>query len=692
MKLFLTEQRRQELLTQLETDTRLKQLWQDYCSRVADYTKTGKLENLYSSTTWWFYAWERIADAAFVAAMTGDETAKNYVHSCVMEICLNKSYKDWIGAWIRRRSSIFEPNKGQPIATLETAHISCAMAAAYDLCPELFSNEEKEIILDRLRSRVLPWSKRYLTSLNFHFRNWQMAILNGYITAACLLDDKEAIDWAVQYFNLCTQAFNTDSYGETVQYSHYCLFVLTHAYEILLAYDSSLADKLDTSFAPNMIRWYASSYMYNKPLNNYEWGPHSYARVINFGDCSAIFRPSGDVLMHIIKHHGKQRPTEAGLARWLFETNFQEDHGPYDLSTYGLYNSYHYNTFVNYVSTDEVPPLTPAEAGLPLLDHFDAGNIFYRDNWEQPEIILGIQGGYQPMRATAHRHQDQNSFVLAYKKERIFLDPGHTCYRLRSWDFARSDVSHNTWTFEKSNGEILHQTRVLSSFLWEDVEREFDPRHEDRKTGMQPVMNHLKRMEKTDKLLIVQSDCAEAYGNPITTALRTWLLLGTDTMFVVDRFLSEEPILPVTHFVLNNRPDIVSQVDVSPNNDLLFRRNGVGMKLLPITLDNNPLIMTRDNGYAHDCYHPEPNRRGQGREGSALIYNYKPTEPVLEYTGAYAIALGDDQSIHGFQLVQVAPDCYKLISADRDGGMQIQFAANGSLKVTDLALGKDYVI
>ena len=75
--------------------------------------------------------------------MTGDETAGKYVYNCVMDICKNKSEREWIGDWFRK----VEDNS-PPMGRLETAHISCAIVTAYDFCGDLFSDEEKELIDD----------------------------------------------------------------------------------------------------------------------------------------------------------------------------------------------------------------------------------------------------------------------------------------------------------------------------------------------------------------------------------------------------------------------------------------------------------------------------------------------------------------------------------------------------------------
>ena len=669
MSILLTQARKEELVQLMKKDSRLTQLWKDYCARVARYSGTPELIPMYERTKWWFYVWDRIGDAAFVYAMSGDKKAGEYVHACVMDICVKKTDADWNGPWFRRVSD-------PPVANLETAHISCAVCAAYDLCPDLFTEEEKEIILNRLRTLALPAGRRFV-DMPRHFSNWKIIMFNGYATTACILGDKDEIAHAVEFFKFAVQAFNTDSYGEGVQYSNYAAFHLLHTYEVLTAYDESLREELDSSFAVNMIRWYAASFMHMKPMNDLKWGDKAYPRNLNFGDSSAIFRPSGDVLMHVAKRFSHSREKEAGLAMWLFETTYKEDLEPYDISTFGLFNQYHYYTFINYVSKDVVKPLSPKEAEMPLINTFETGTTVYRDRWEEPNLILGIQGGYQTNRVTGHRHQDQNSFILTYKKERMLVDPGHCCYRLECLKFSRKDISHNTWTFEKENGEILHQKEVRSFFSGGD--------------GLQEPMNILERCEKVDNLFIVQSDCANVYGQDIIKAQRTWLVLGGNMIFVVDRIKSNIPVKPVSHFLINNRGE---QTDdrIFYGKRVVFRRNGVGMKFLPLAVNGQELEMTMNWGYMHDYYHPEPNRLGQGIEGSALIYDYKPTDYTTDYVGVYAIILDSDKDIKRWHLRNVEENVYYIEPKEKTGGFQLSVNKDGSLTATDVYQNKNYEI
>ena len=116
MSFILTDKRKAKIKEQIKTDNRFAQLWNDYVARVKTYT--GKEKNevapMYDRTKWWHYVWERVGDAAFVYAITGDEKAGSYVYDVTMEMFSQKKYAEWVGPWYR-------PVKEPVTGALETA-------------------------------------------------------------------------------------------------------------------------------------------------------------------------------------------------------------------------------------------------------------------------------------------------------------------------------------------------------------------------------------------------------------------------------------------------------------------------------------------------------------------------------------------------------------------------------------------
>ena len=76
--------------------------------------------------------------------------------------------------------------------------------------------------------------------------------------------------------------------------------------------------------------------VYESPLQG---GGKAYPRSINFGDCAAIFRPSGDILLHIAAIMTTR--SSADFARWLFDTTYADPTlEPDELATFGFFNQF----------------------------------------------------------------------------------------------------------------------------------------------------------------------------------------------------------------------------------------------------------------------------------------------------------------------------------------------------------------
>jgi hypothetical protein len=125
---------------------------------------------------------------------------------------------------------------------------------------------------------------------------------------------------------------------------------------------------------------------------------------------------------------------------------------------------------------------------------------------------------------------------------------------------------------------------------------------------------------------------------------------------------------------------------------VVFRRCGKAIKLLPMEVTGYTVEMDMNFGYMHDCYHPEPNRLGEGKEGSALIYDFKPTEFVTEYMAVYAIILSDDNEILYWHTADKEENVYHIQPRDKVNGYKLMPTKDGRLKLVDLYKSKEYTI
>ncbi len=582
MSIFITEKELTRIREARDANSQLGILWRALKGRTYENTKEDSLVQSSDTQTWWHLAWERLRDAASVYAIEPNDKLGEWINKRVMEIVRMKP-DEWIGPSFRKRQT------PQP-AMLETAHVINAVAEAYGLCPELFSEEEKAEILAAVRECGLKPSKEYLATPKKS--NWDCVISCGYATAAVILGDKDAVKEAVGHYQKCVALYDEDGYGESLQYGNYASLSLSHMRDVLVAYDPSLAETLKIDCIANTVRWAVSSFLYMKPLGG-ERGDVLFPRSINFGDSAAIFRPTADVLLQVSAL--SEDKTVAGLARWLFDTTYQKPaEGPDELATFGFYNHFSYVSLI--YLPDAEAAISPADAQMPLVNVYKTGTATIRDSWSDTATVLGAQVGYDVHNASGHRHLDQNSFVLSYDMERYFVDPGHCCYRLETWKKSCTTEHHSTWDFYDEAGNKYTQEKCRAN---------------------EAPLNKITKNEQSGNFTILASDCAAAYGEHFKRAERVFVTALPNVLFVIDRVETDIPMKMVSHFVINNR-DGKTQVKIKDAPRRVLRRGKGGMKFFTYTEDQ-PFELEHRYGYVHDNYHPIHNQIGQGKEGTAEI-------------------------------------------------------------------------
>ena len=282
------------------------------------------------------------------------------------------------------------------------------------------------------------------------------------------------------------------------------------------------------------------------------------ARAANFNDSAALFRPSGDLLLHLTAR--SQSDETRGLARHLFETYYAPvpTQGPHELATFGMNNDWGFLTLP--LLTHDSQPVSPQAADLPLTTSFSNGHAFMRDAWDG-KTIVAINGGGDALHGPGHLHGDLNSFILVHNRERLLVDPGHSCYRNLIHGLESSSQTHNTCTFlveaealglqeDKAKATMLEQKSVVPRRCWS--------------TGCpaRPLTGETggcwpSRMMRC-RLLVPKR--GRLYLDPIQRFTRFWLLAGSNVLFVVDRIEATQPVTTVWNWLVNNR-DGQTQVD-----------------------------------------------------------------------------------------------------------------------------------
>lgn len=634
-------------------DSRVSIFFNALQSRVYERVNWGTLLGPNATTIWWHSAAEYLSDAAMCYALEPSPELAHWLNTVTLDIVRKPSYA-WVGPEFRDHS---EPYTGH----LETAHLCWGVSAVYDLAKEAFSDAEQVEISRALQEKGIALCRRWLDK-NHHLANWRSILASGAIVASVVLEDETALSALLPELALCPQALQQDgSYGESLQYGNYLALALTFAHEAVLRGFPQQFDSAWCNSISQCIPWFVTSMFYQKPLA--DWGAEPRARAANFNDSAAIFRPSGDVLLYVATRSNSS--TEAGLAQWLFEQYYLTvpTQGPHDLATLGMRNDWGFLTLplLCYPKLS----VSPEQAQLPLTASFSNGNAFIRDAWAG-KTIVAINGGSEPLNGLGHLHGDLNSFILVHQQERLLADPGHSCYRNLIHGLESSSQTHNTCTFLIEKEALGLQEDLAKAALLEQ-KSVFPRRVIHRGKAGEPIIRGDRRLicAKDDVLSVLGAEVGRAYGEPIETFSRFWILAGSHVLFVVDHIAANQPVTTLWNWLVNNRDGKTHWQ--KGYNTLSIKRPDAGMKLFH---GGKGTWSYPVYAYLHDAYHPEPHQLGEGHSGSALLFRFTEKERQTARTVVHAIALDEPDLLDRWQL-KVEANGYTLQSDTRKWTLQL---------------------
>ncbi|WP_257669403.1 heparinase II/III-family protein [Parapedobacter tibetensis] len=581
--------------------------------RVLARTAQPQLPQPEDGTGWWYPAFEYLSDAAMLYAIEQDQHVGDWLRQVALSIARYPA-GEWVGPWFRDHS---QPYTGH----LETAHVCWGIASVLDLAAAAFTPAEHEEVSQALLEKGVIPCERWLAK-NTHLANWRGIMLAGVLVPSAVLGDRQRLEDHVPLMAQCLAAFQPDgSYAESVQYGNYLAHALMLVYESLVRVYTDYASTIAVEAYAMGIPWVVSSMLYAKPLSG--WGEESRARAVNFNDSAAIFRPSGDLLLHIAARCTHTDQQAAGLASYLFHTYYVPvpSQEPHHLASFGFVNDWGFLTLP--LLGQAATRLSPSDAGLPLTAAFENGNTFVRDAWNG-DTVIALQAGASPLHGPGHLHGDVNSFMLAHQRERLLIDPGHSCYRNLIHGLESSSQTHNTCTFLIEEGGLGLQEDLTKTKLLEQQSILSRRLIVDGVVGS-PILRGNNRLivERIAEVSVVGAEASACYGPPLTAFSRFWVVAGSHVVFVIDQIQSAVPVRTSWNWIINNRDGLAS-VTVE-DQQLTIHRPLAGLKLLqggparPV----GPVY-----GYAHDAYHPEPARLGEGRPGSGLIF--RAIEPVAQ--------------------------------------------------------------
>ncbi|WP_128546982.1 heparinase II/III domain-containing protein [Larkinella soli] len=638
---FLTTAERQAILTgRQEPGSLLNRFYAALRKRVYERVETGGLLGPDARTLWYYPTAEYLSDAALLYALEPEQRLADWIHRVGLELA-RRSAGEWVGPPFRSHA---EPLTGH----LETAHLGWGLAAVLDLADAVYTEDERTEIRTALREKGIALCRRWLDT-NTHLANWRGILTAGVLVPAAVLGDANLIDEMLPLWTLCAGAFQSDgSYGESLQYGNYLSLALTLAYEAVCRRFPEKAAALDVSAYGRGMAWVASSMFYAKPLADPSGrltSDEPRARAANFNDSAALFRPSGDVLLHLAARSASE--TERGLARGLFDRYYAPvpEQGPHDLATFGMRNDWGFLTLP--LLTHPSRPLSPEAAGVSTTASFSNGHAFLRDAWEG-DTVVAVNGGGDPLCGPGHLHGDLNSFILVHRQERLLVDPGHSCYRNLIHGLESATQTHNTCTFLVENEALGLQEDLAKAVLLE--QKSVLPRRNiiEGRPG-EPVDRGNRRLivARQGEVSVVGAEAGAAYGPPIRRFERFWLLAGSRTLFVIDRIEADVPVTTVWNWLVNHR-DGQARFDAFAGG-MTVRRNGSALKLFHggTARPSHPVY-----GFVHDAYHVEPNQEGEGRSGSGLLFRWTETAPAHRRLAIHALALDTADRIDEWTLTK----------------------------------------
>jgi hypothetical protein len=662
MSLFLTENERARLVS-TPSGSQTSELLAAMQSRVRLRAVSPGLTDRTATTEWWHHAAEYLTDAALIHAVRPSPDVDAWLRAAVLSI-VRRPQRDWGGPAFRGYGTV------DPIGTLETGHLTWSLAVALDLASDLFPPDEREEVATALRVHGLAACRRFLTYTSF-CHNWNCVLLAGAAVAAAVLDDGDALAEVIEWFPLAADHFQPDgSYGESLQYANYA------AYSIILAREAILRRAPETKLTlepyARIVHWAAQSFFYRKPLSG--WGSIDRSRSANFGDSTALFRPSADLLAHIAVHGRQSLPTEAGLARWLFDTLYfpANEPPPHDLASFGFLPGFGFLSVI--LLPDAAAAISPVQAALPETAAFSGGDVFARDAWNGL-TTLAARTASEPRHASAHIHGDINSFILVHRKERLLLDPGHSCYRNINHDLEAASLTHNTCTFDAAGRTLTQRCGSNRPIV----------RDEGPLRGAPPIDLGGKRLiaAREGNVSIIGSEAAPLYDAPLTRFTRLWVLCGSNALFIVDRIESDEPVKTTWHWLLNNRDGLLDLKLERPNT-IIARRGDAGMKLVHCADGNmsGPVY-----AHVHDVYHPLPAQLGEGMPGSGLLMRWTEAAPDTARTVVHAVCLDGAALVSNWQ-VTLGEDGVTMESPDERQRWTLSPCENGeSLQLAESVSG-----
>lgn len=548
-RLMMTEEKLKQINRDIQTDSRLRAIYNDVISRAESAYQTTPATQIVGTTG---------TDSTF-------STLANYIPAASLAYRLTgeKRYLEGAEKWINQTCAYPQwENPERP--DLATGHTMMALGLAYDWLYDDLSPQTRATLKARMMSEGTHlYQFVNQDARNYWNRSWlqnhMWIAVSGMACVAMALFDEESsvIPWlerANDHFSTTMSMLPSDGVNhEGVDYFFYgmeSLFMYTYLSKTVLG-----ADMFQTEFFQNVTDWLLYSFYPRE-----SWNENGYFHT--FADCTGTGNVLDQMVYLVANETGDKR------AQWLAK----------ELGEAGLTGNHSYLSLLWYDPSFEAEQ--PKD--MPLMRHFDDTDyVISRSGWNNGESMVtfrcGPPMGHKERELTkdlstyydwgsGHVHPDVNHFLIFGNGEPILRDDEYSLPKLTSQHNTlnidgRGQVGEGADWFD---GETYHAAGADAQIL---------------------------KVESDGELDYIIGDATQAYTSNLDVKKyqRHMLYLRPDILLVVDDIELDSPHTMELRFFPEYQ-NIYQQSD----GGFLIPGNTSNFKITPLTTDGIEVGMERD--------------------------------------------------------------------------------------------------
>ncbi|MBQ9548895.1 MAG: heparinase II/III family protein [Bacteroidales bacterium] len=444
------------------------------------------------------YSLANLKPLGWLYIFTGNELVSDFIRGH-----LAKAASLPVDFWIHAELRHMDPKK--PQGCIETSYLNQAFGVAIQAVRRNMSEEE-------LKTIETAWHEKGMgTGINWleaHQKkivgNFTAVIGNGVLYAAKYFKDDYAWNLALKHIKMYVDSAilpdgsNFEGYG----YYAYPAAQLLIACSILSP--EQIHKLMGESALKNVMKWRVSGMLFGEGVAGYP----SPMRIV-YGDnpCagSMVGRSDAPTWLSILV-------MKDGLAEWIRQTYSQKGSSRVMLLK------------AKYPGLD-VQPVSPEEAGIPLLTTYQSGDCFMRSGWGDDDVVVGLKAinGNPVEKVYPHARPEINSLNLGAYGEYLICNAASASYRSP----IRKEHDIRTW---RANVVTVDGKDQLFPYNWL------------KKSGCfgYPSAEIVRKEILPDGGMVLSNEAKAAYATPMKQATRTVRYIPEGRFYIVRDMLVPE--------------------------------------------------------------------------------------------------------------------------------------------------------